>query len=101
MYGYTMRVGQDVGAYQALHRAVMDLAGDNLNGLILHMAAPTANGFELTEVWESKDLSDAFNRDVLPAAMQAAGVTLDPADAQVTEFTPVVVITPGSFSSDD
>ena len=54
MYGYTMRVAQDVGAYQALHRAVMDLAGDNLNGLILHMAAPTSNGFELTEVWSRR-----------------------------------------------
>jgi hypothetical protein len=101
MYGYTMAVAQDIGAYQALHRAVMDRAGDNLEGLILHMAAPTANGFEVTEVWESKDLLDSFNRDVLPAAMQEAGVALDPANAQVTEFTPVVVITPGSYSSDD
>jgi hypothetical protein len=32
--------------------------------------------------------------------MQKAGVTMDPAEVQVTEFDPVVVITPGSFSSD-
>lgn len=100
MYGYTMRVAQDIGTYQAMHQAVVDLMGDNRDGLILHMAAPSANGFEVTEVWQSKDLLDAFNRDILPAAMQRAGVTMDPADVQVTEFDPVVVITPGPYSSD-
>lgn len=100
MYGYTMRVAQDIGTYQAMHRAVMDLVGDDFDGLILHLAAPTADGYELTEVWHSKDRLDAFNRDVLPAAAQAAGVRLDPADVQVTEFDPAVVITPGAYSSD-
>jgi len=101
MYGYTMRVAQDIGAYRAMHAAVMDLMGDNFDGLILHLAAPTADGYELTEVWHSKDLVEAFNRDVLPAAMQAAGVRLDLSDVQVTEFDPAVVITPGPYSSDD
>ena len=100
MYGYTMRVARDIGTYQALHRAVMDLMGDNVDGLILHLAAPTAEGYELTEVWHSKDVLDAFNRDVLPAAVRAAGVTLDPSEVQVTEFVPAVVITPGAYNSD-
>lgn len=100
MYGYTMRVAQDIATYQAMHQAVVELMGDSRDGLILHLAAPSANGFEVTEVWHSKDLLDAFNRDVLPAAMQKAGVTMDPADVQVTEFDPVVVITPGPYSSD-
>jgi hypothetical protein len=33
--------------------------------------------------------------------VHAAGVTLDPAEVQVTEFSPTVVITPQSYSSDD
>jgi hypothetical protein len=101
VYGYTMKVAQDIGTYHALHRAILDLAGRDYDGLVLHLAAPTPQGYELTEVWESRDRLDAFNRDVLPAAMQAAGVTLDPAAVQVTEFEPEVVITPRSFSSDE
>jgi len=101
MYGYTMRVAQDIETYHALHREVIGLAGTDYDGLVLHFAAPTAEGFELTEVWDSKDRLDAFNREVLPVAAQAAGVTLDPAEVQVTEFVPAVVITPQPYNSDD
>lgn len=101
MYGYTMRVAQDIETYHALHRAVLGLVGYDYEGLVLHFAAPTPQGFELTEVWDSKDRLEAFNREVLPAAVHAAGVTLDPAEVQVTEFSPTVVITPQSYSSDD
>lgn len=101
MYAYTMRVAQDIETYHALHRAILGLAGYDYEGLVVHLTVPTAEGYELTEVWDSKDRLAAFDRDILPAAMQAAGVALDPAAVQVTEFTPEVVITPGFFSSDD
>ncbi|QWZ09494.1 hypothetical protein KRR39_06965 [Nocardioides panacis] len=68
MYGYTMHVPAPAETYLALHQAVADVIGEKGGGegLILHLALRTDQGFDLTEVWESKEQLDAFNQDVFP-----------------------------------
>ena len=100
MYGYTMRVEQPISTYEAMHRAVMDVAGDDVPGLIVHFAHPTPRGFELTEVWETKDQLDTFTREVMPRVMQAAGTGADASRTELVEFDPVVVVTPRAYTSD-
>jgi hypothetical protein len=92
MYGYTMDVPAPIEAYQAIHRAVMEVADEEGGGegLLLHLAYPTAQGFVLTEVWETKEHLDAFNRDVIPKAMARAGVPMDGPQPAPTELAPPV-----------
>jgi hypothetical protein len=102
MYGYTLHVPAPIDAYRAIHRAVLEVVNEEGGGegLILHFAYPTDRGYDLTEVWESKEHLDTFNRDVFPKAMARAGVPMDAAQPEPIEFTPASVMTPRAFSSD-
>lgn len=66
-------------------------------GLLLHFAHPTDRGFDLTEIWESKEYLDAFNRTVIPKAMSRADLPVAGPEPELSEFTPVVVMTPCAF----
>ncbi len=102
MYGYTMQIPTPIEAYQAMHEAVMAVADEEGSGegLLLHLAYATDRGFALTEVWETKEHLDAFNRDVMPKAMARAGVTMDGPQPEPTEFTPAALVIPRAFTSD-
>lgn len=103
MYGYTMHIPAPIEVYEAMHQAVLEVVDEEggVEGLVLHFAYPTDQGFDLTEVWESKEQLDAFNRDVFPKAMTRAGIPMDGPQPEPFEFTPAVVMTPRAFSSDD
>jgi hypothetical protein len=69
-------------------------------GLLLHLAYPTDQGFDLTEVWESKEHFQTFNQDVFPKAMIRAGVPMDGPQPEPIKFTPAGVMTPRAYNSD-
>ncbi|HET7357909.1 MAG TPA: hypothetical protein VFJ09_14665 [Nocardioidaceae bacterium] len=102
MYGYTLHVPAPIDAYRAMHEAVLAVLGEEGGGegLVLHFAYPTDEGFDLTEVWESKKHLDTFNRDVFPKAMARAGMPTDGPQLERVEFTPTTVMTPRAFNSD-
>ncbi|GAA2022558.1 hypothetical protein GCM10009740_09450 [Terrabacter terrae] len=66
MYGYTLHFPAPIEAYLAMHQAVLQVLAEEGggDGLLVHVAYPTDRGFDLTEVWESKEHLDAFNREV-------------------------------------
>ena len=98
MYGYTMHAEAPIEVYNALHAAIVAIVGDGVDGLVLHVAHPTERGFDLTEVWESKEQVEDFNRTVVPQAMARAGLAMDGPPPEIVEFDPVVVITPRAVS---
>jgi hypothetical protein len=102
LYGYTMHIPAPIEVYQAMHRAVLEVVDEegDVEGLVLHLAYPTEAGFDLTEVWDSKDALDTFNRDVFPKAMARAGLSLDGPPPTPFEFTPTAVMTPRAFAFD-
>lgn len=102
MYGYTMHMPAPIETYRAMHEAVLAVLREDGGGegLLLHLAYPTDRGFDLTEVWESKEQSEAFNRDTFPKAMARAGMPMDGPEPDIVEFDPAVVMTPRAFTSD-
>ena len=70
------------------------------NQLILHLAHTTDLGFDLTEVWESRQQLDAFNETVFAQAMARAGISMDGPPPQTVELDPLAVVTPRAFTSD-
>jgi hypothetical protein len=70
MYGYTMHFPAPIDAYLAMHKAILEVLDEEggAEGLLLHVAYPTDQGFDLTEVWESKEqANDWFANNVAPA----------------------------------
>jgi hypothetical protein len=102
MYGYTVHVPAPIEVYRAMHAAIAEVMGAEGagEGLILHVGFATEEGFGVTEVWESKDHLDTFNRDVLPLALARAGLPMDGPQPEPVEFTPAAVVTPRAFDSD-
>ena len=102
MYGYTLHIPAPIEAYRAMHQAVLDVVNEQGGGegLVLHFAYATDQGFDLTEIWESKEHLDTFNRDVFPKAMARAGVAMDGPLPEPVEFTPAAVMTPRAFTSE-
>lgn len=102
MYGYTLHFPAPIEAYLAMHEAVQGVLDEEggAEGLILHFACPTDQGFDLTEVWESREDLDAFNRDVFPKAMARAGLPTDGPRPPADEFVPAAVMTPRAYNSD-
>jgi len=101
MYGYTIHIPAPIEVYHAMHEAVLAVVDEEggAEGLVVHLAYPTDDGFDLTEVWESKEGLDAFNHDVFPKAMARAGMPMDGPQPQPIEFTPAAVMTPRAFTS--
>ena len=46
-------------------------------GRLLFAAGPVSGGWQVVQIWESKDLLDTFNRDVLVPALERLGSTSD------------------------
>lgn len=102
MYGYVLHFPAPIDVYLAMHRAVLEVLSEDggAEGLLVHVAHPTDQGFDLTEVWESKEQLDAFNRDVFPKAMSRTGLPMGAPPVEPVEFVPAVVMTPRAFNSD-
>ena len=102
MYGYTLHFPAPIEVYLTMHRAIMETVSEDgeVEGLLLHYAYPSDQGFDLVEVWESKEQLEAFNRDVFPRAMARSGLPPGGPMPDPVEFTPAVVMTPRAFSSD-
>jgi hypothetical protein len=99
-YGVIVRVKAPIEAYDATHAEVMKAAGpQQVPGFIVHIGRETEDGFELIEVWETKDQADAFNRDVVWPAMQRLGMPEDGPEPETVEFQARAVLTGDGYSS--
>ena len=64
-YGFVMDVPAPIEFYDALHAEIRRRSTGGVDGLLLHVGRQTPQGFQITEVWESKELCDRFNAEVV------------------------------------
>lgn len=73
-YSVIYDVPAPIEAYDAVHATVMAAVGTMETGMLVHIGRATETGFQIIEVWESKEHSDRFGRDVAgPAIVEAFG----------------------------
>lgn len=98
MYAFTTHVLAPSEAYQAVHRAVLEVVAEQGggDGLVLHLACETKDGFDVTEVWDSREQADAFNATVMLVAMERSGMGTEGPEPRVEELTPIGVMVPGA-----
>jgi hypothetical protein len=98
-YGTIVRVKAPIQAYDAAHAEIMRTAGpQQVPGFIVHIGRATDDGFEIIEVWETKEQADAFNRDVVWPAMRATGAPEGGPEPEVVEFDARAILTGDRYS---
>ncbi len=97
-YATCTTVEAPIALYAAIHAHVLDATGGAVDGLLVHLARPTATGFEVFEVWESREHCDDVSRNVLGPAFAAAAAETGTEGAlpqpHVEEFTPSGLVIP-------
>ncbi|MGY1697541.1 hypothetical protein ACI780_21800 [Geodermatophilus sp. SYSU D00814] len=84
--GVITDVSAPVELYDVLHAAILQRSDPATDGLLLHLARPTADGFQVIDVWESREAQERRNREViLPALAEVLGDQAPPPSV-VTEF---------------
>jgi hypothetical protein len=67
-FGFVMDVPAPAEFYDALHAEVNRRSSGPVDGLLMHVGRATQDGFQVIEVWETREQCDRFNEDVvLPA----------------------------------
>ena len=67
-YNIIFDVPAPIEMYDAIHAAVREVVGEQDVGLVAHIARENDAGFEIVEVWRSKEALDTFNRELWPKA---------------------------------
>jgi len=69
MYSISYEVPAPTEAYDAMHAAITAETDPSGEGLLVHICRVIPVGFEIIEVWESKEHFGAFMQNTLPRAL--------------------------------
>jgi hypothetical protein len=72
MYGIISTIPAPVEMYDAVHGEILRRFGA-FDGLLVHIGRTTTDGFQVVEVWESKEHYDRANTDHVFPLMQGTG----------------------------
>ena len=96
-YGYVMDVPAPIDFYDALHAEIGRRTTGGVDGMLLHVGRETREGFQVIEVWESKELYDRFTAEILgPALAHLTGGQPPPVEPAMEEFEPRGLIVPAA-----
>lgn len=70
MYGVIITVPAPVEMYDRMHAEMKQQSGTSVDGCLVHVGRATPDGFEVLEVWESKERYDRANADIVFPLMQ-------------------------------
>lgn len=86
MYGVIIKVQAPVEMYDGMHAEMKRQTGTSVDGCLVHVGRATPDGFEVLEVWESKEHYDRANADIVfPLMRKLAGDQPAPPIEQATE----------------
>jgi len=95
-HGLVMNVPAPIEFYDALHAEVARRSTAGVDGLLLHVGRATAgDGFQVLEIWESKEKCDRFFAEVVgPAVASVSGGQALSGEPVMEEFEPRGLIVP-------
>lgn len=95
-YNFVVDVPLPIELYTAAHAAIWEAAGDSDHGLILHIARPTDTGFQIIEIWETKEQSERFDAEIaIPTITRLSGGAPMP-PFRPAEFTALGLLLPSA-----
>src|SRR4051794_22815128 len=94
-YGVVIDVPAPVEFYDAVHAELQRRVTAPLDGFLCHIARPTAGGFQVIEVWETKEQCDRYNEQFVGPVIQELFGGQQPSPEPVAEeFEPRGLIIP-------
>ncbi len=92
-----MNVPAPIEFYDAVHAEVARRSADGVDGLLLHVGRATGDGFQVLEIWESKEKFDRFYAEVVgPAVASVSGGQAPPVEPVMQKFEPRGLIIPSA-----
>ncbi len=86
-YGLITDVAAPAEVYDAVHARLLDRTGGRADGLLVHLARATGTGFQVVEVWESRDDYERYHAELVgPLLAEVAGAPVPQDEPAVTEF---------------
>lgn len=64
-YGVIVTMPCAIEMYDSLHQALIEQTSGDIDGMLLHVGRAVPEGFEVIEVWESKEQSDRYNQEIV------------------------------------
>jgi hypothetical protein len=96
-YGFVMDVPAPIELYDAMHAEIGRRTTGGVEGMLLHVGRETREGFQVIEVWESKELYERFNTAIFrPALAHLSGGQPPSAEPAMDEFEPRGLIVPAA-----
>jgi hypothetical protein len=96
-YGVVIDIAAPVEVYDEVHAELQRRITGPLDGFLFHVARPTAGGFQVIEVWETKEQCDRYNEEyVTPAIQQLLGDQAQLPQPVAEEFEPRGLIIPSA-----
>ena len=96
-YAFVMDVPASIELYDALHAEVTRREPGGGRGLLVHMGRATPQGFQVIEVWESREDCERFTAQVVgPALAELSGGQPPPMEPAMEEFEPRGLIVPAA-----
>lgn len=73
-YCHVVDVPAPIEVYDATHAELLRRTGGRVEGLLVHLCRPTEDGFQVVEIWSSRDACEQAERDLVgPALASSAG----------------------------
>ncbi|MGY1697540.1 MULTISPECIES: hypothetical protein [unclassified Geodermatophilus] len=93
-WAVTTDLSEPVEVYDAVHRLLLERTGGVVDGRLVHLTRPTADGFRVLEVWESREAYDRYGREVVaPLVAEFLAGRPHPPEV-VTEFAVLGLVVP-------
>jgi hypothetical protein len=87
-YAIIINVQAPVEMHDAVHAEAMKQTDGSVDGLLVHVGRATRDGFQVIEVWASKEDHDRYNEELIQPviARAAAGQSGPPPVQTIEEF---------------
>lgn len=96
-YGFVMDVPAPIQFYDALHAELARRSSGDVEGLLVHVARQTGVGFQVIEVWDSKESCDRYTAELVdPAIAALSGGRPMPMAPAIEEFEPRGLVVPAA-----
>jgi hypothetical protein len=95
-YGFVMDIAAPVEAYAAMHAEIGRRVTGPVEGLLVHIGRATGRGFQIIEVWDSKEHFQRYDAEVVQPVVAELSGGRPMAEPAVEEFEPRGLIVPSA-----
>jgi hypothetical protein len=96
-YAFVTDVPAPIELYVALHTEILRRTVGDPEGLLVHLGRETAAGFQIIEIWETKELCERYDAEVVgPVVAHLTDGQAPPREPERVEFEPRGLVLPAA-----